>query len=227
MPDDDEQVRRLLADARHAGPVPEDVADRLDRVLADLRDGSDGAVRTTAPPADLAAARRRHRARTWLVAAAALVAVAVGVDRFGLPSAGDHGSDTSSAGSAETGADGQEGAGAAADGSPGLSGGAGAPAPLSADRFTDQVRRLRTRAVAPAERGLVAGSAAPSESGRRLFPPGTCPTRRWGAGTVVPVRYGGTPGGLVYRSPRGDTQVVDLFLCGHDEPTRSVTLRAP
>ena len=34
----EEQVRRLLADARHTEPMPDDVAARLDGVLADLPD---------------------------------------------------------------------------------------------------------------------------------------------------------------------------------------------
>jgi len=44
---------------------------------------------------------------------------------------------------------------------------------------------------------------------------------------VVAVRYAGSRGALVFRRPRGDTQVVDLYLCGRDEPTRSITLPAP
>lgn len=36
-PEQEDRMRRLLADARHDGPVPGDVVARLDRVLADLR----------------------------------------------------------------------------------------------------------------------------------------------------------------------------------------------
>ncbi len=54
-----------------------------------------------------------------------------------------------------------------------------------------------------------------------------CHTGRLGAGQKVPVRYDGERGWLVFRAPEGDTQVVDLYLCGHDEPTRSITLPAP
>ena len=85
MPDPDltppeEQVRRLLADARHDEPMPDDVADRLDRVLADLQDES----RRTPAPIDLAARRRRRIARNVLVAAAAVVVVGVGISRVDL-----------------------------------------------------------------------------------------------------------------------------------------------
>ena len=49
----EEQVRRLLADARHDEPMPDDVAERLDRVLADLHDEAPHAVPhppSTSPP---------------------------------------------------------------------------------------------------------------------------------------------------------------------------------
>ena len=54
-----------------------------------------------------------------------------------------------------------------------------------------------------------------------------CPPRGWGRGAAVPARYDGQPGVLVFRLVRGDTQVVDLFLCGGDQPERSITLPAP
>src|SRR5690242_21244414 len=74
---DDEQVRRLLAEARHTEPMPDDVAARLDGVLADLREAP-----AVTPPADgLAARRRRRTARNWLLAAAAVVVLGVGVNQ--------------------------------------------------------------------------------------------------------------------------------------------------
>ena len=80
----EEEVRRLLAEARHTGPTPPDVVARLDRVLGDL---SQEPVRT-APVVDLA--RRRRRVGTLLVAAAAVVAIGVGVGQvIGLQSGSD------------------------------------------------------------------------------------------------------------------------------------------
>jgi hypothetical protein len=117
--DADSQVRRLLAEARHTEPVPADVAERLDRVLADLtaaRQGDPDTGRqvepaTAVPVADLAA-RRRRRATTLLVAAAAVVAVGVGIDR--LTSSSTTSSSGSSSASADRagGAQQQSGAGA-------------------------------------------------------------------------------------------------------------------
>lgn len=83
-PEQAADVRRLLAEARHTDPMPDLVAARLDRVLAQLADGdgSHDPVRV-----DELASRRRRRASTLLVAATAIVAVGVGlgqvVDRAG------------------------------------------------------------------------------------------------------------------------------------------------
>ena len=114
---DDEQVRRLLADARHTEPMPEDVVARLDGVLADLA-GPSTAEHPECRPTDLAAVRRRHNVRTWLVAAAAVVAIGIGVNQVDLTSSATA-TTPSSAGSAQDsdaqpGADsGDSGAGAA------------------------------------------------------------------------------------------------------------------
>jgi hypothetical protein len=41
------------------------------------------------------------------------------------------------------------------------------------------------------------------------------------------VTFEGADAVLVYRTPADGTQRVDLFLCGDDVPTRTVTLPAP
>src|SRR5688500_8307111 len=80
-----EEVRRLLADARHSAPMPDDVANRLDTVLAELAEGSPDELEATPAPASAGgvvvslASRRRRRAATALVAAAAAVAVGIGL----------------------------------------------------------------------------------------------------------------------------------------------------
>ncbi|MCW2791044.1 MAG: hypothetical protein JWO76_142, partial [Nocardioides sp.] len=73
-PEQEREVRRLLADARHTEPVPGDVAARLDRVLAELAAGEPGPT-----PVTTLASRRRHRAVSVLVAAAAVVVVGIGL----------------------------------------------------------------------------------------------------------------------------------------------------
>jgi hypothetical protein len=239
-PTPEDRIRRLLADARHTEPVPDDVAERLDRVLADL--GPESAP--SPPPAvtDLAAARRRHRARTWLVAAAAVVAVGIGVDQIAqhdaLPSGSGSGggsttsSDRMSAGSAASGAEAPRTPGARRSevraGKQLRGYDAAAAVPLSGDRFAARVARLRDRPGFDRDLDRNSLAAAPhGEVDLQAGRVGRCRTADLGRGHWLAVRYDGAPGLLVYRPVRGDTQVVDLFLCGHAAPTRSVTLPAP
>lgn len=233
----EEQVRRLLADARHTEPMPEDVAARLDGVIADLAAGGAGGAERPRPPElprDLAAARRRRTARNLLIAAAAVVVVGVGVNQVDLTvSGGDEDNAASSAGG-DT-----EGAGRAADEAQpegqaatprdldGLDGAtlSVAPVRLTSERFGTQVRRLQDRRPATLSDSVASGAIRGHMDFDRLEAV-PCPTAGWGGGRFVIVRYDGDLGALVFRRVRGDTQVVDLFLCGSDEPARSVTLPA-
>lgn len=239
---DEEQVRRLLADARHTEPMPDDVAERLDAALADLSPETSAAdaVVGARRRVDLAAARRRRNARTWLVAAAAAVLIGVGVQQ--LPDLGmssddaDSASDQAVSGAADSADGGRRGAEHAP---------AEAPTVTSEDLprgfvrlhqgdFGGEVKRLRDRRPAldySPQAGVVAsdgylldGLRADKDSPLRSL---SCDSTGWGRGRVVAVTYEGEPGGLVFRRPRGDTQVVDLLLCGEAEPTRSITLPAP
>ena len=213
MPDDDaqdEQVRRLLADARHTGPIPADVADRLDGVLADLR--ADRPVRPAVT--DLAAARRRRRARAMLVAAAAVIVVGLGVNQLRGSTSGSDDQATSGGGDSvaaeeapqSSTADGFEFDGDDAESFP------SAAARVDSDDFGRAALQLRDQA---ADR-----SSAYSLTKAR------CTTRAPGAGTLVPIRYDGSPAILVYRPPRGETQVVDLYVCGREGVVRTITLPA-
>src|SRR4051812_28598855 len=100
-PDQEADVRRLLADARHEEPIPAEVGERLDRVLAGLSHDEPGAS-GVAPVIDLAARRRRRNAAAVLAGAAAVV-----VTGFGIGQGIDVGSsdDSSDATSADAGAD--------------------------------------------------------------------------------------------------------------------------
>src|SRR6478735_677668 len=117
MPNDDltpqdEQVRRLLSDARHDEPMPDDVAARLDEVLAGLRDDR--------PPVDVAARQRRRHVRSWVLAAAAVVVIGVGanqVDWSGMSMSGDD-ADGSASGAMEGGAN-DDGVAAPSEAAPG------------------------------------------------------------------------------------------------------------
>lgn len=226
----DAEVRRLLADARHTDPAPEDVVARLDRVLADLA-AEPSRVR---PVTDLAT--RRRRVTRMLVAAAAVVVVGVGVQQVVSTRSGSGNADAPSSTSLreETG-DNQDAAGADEQGVPesaaeaGPSDGAAAALPQSGEaglvrlrvrHFADDVAAHPTFGTA---RGTLTGGRATAFDAAGL----TCRADSWGRGTFVPVRYGRTPAVLVFRRALGETQVADLFLCGETEPARSVTLPAP
>src|SRR6266545_5271977 len=87
-PAQEDVVRRRLAAARHREPMPDDVAERLDLVIAGLHDrpgdqpgGADVAEPPVAPVVDLAA-RRRRRLTQGLVAAAFVVVAGVGATQL-------------------------------------------------------------------------------------------------------------------------------------------------
>ncbi len=44
---------------------------------------------------------------------------------------------------------------------------------------------------------------------------------------VLRARYEKAPAALVYHSPAGSTQIVDLYVCGSSKPIRSITLPTP
>jgi hypothetical protein len=220
----EEEVRRLLAETRHARPTPPDVVDRLDRVLDDLSRETDHA----APVVDLA--RRRRRAASLLVAAAVVGVVGIGVNQV-VNSQG--GAETQTSGAAES-------ADRGADPSPtkGVPGAAEsgeepvAPAPQDAQSKADLIELRRNRLAAglvDARRGLSSFDSkvldGPASADRAAG--AACGADAWGRGRFVPVSYGGTPAVVVFRRPVGDTQVAEVFLCGSAEPVRSVTLPAP
>ncbi|GEP39929.1 hypothetical protein NPS01_35920 [Nocardioides psychrotolerans] len=239
-PEQEERVRRLLAEARVEEPIPGDVAGRLDRVLARLADGE-----PDHDPAEVVelASRRRRKVTTLLVAAAVVVAVGVGASQLS-PDRFDTSADSATSGSVPE-STGQEelldsGAAGSAD--------AEVPAPAEAPPapfnesgeasayalemarptrirpafFGDDVARVRSRlarsslsAQSPTDRGDVSADAARSSM---------CEPAAWGPGDLYVVRYVGNPAVLAFRPAAGDTQVVDLLQCGTADILRSVTL---
>ena len=217
----EEEVRRLLAEARHTGPTPPDVVARLDTVLEDLAQEPS----VPAPVVDLA--RRRRRVGALLVAAAAVVAVGIGLGQVITGQSGGEASQAGDAGLADRAE--REAAQPEAQPNETQSNGAEKPtevAPLEdrvtlssvrPDHFADDLTAARRQKASFSNKADSANEAAGA----------LCSADSWGSGRFVPVRYGKTPAVLVFRRPVGDTQVVDLFLCGSEEPVRSVTLPAP
>jgi hypothetical protein len=212
-------VRRLLADARHTGPMPDDVATRMDAVLADLaRTPADGRVAADPQVASLAVHRRR-RAAGLLVAAAAIIVGGVAVAQQ-LPHEGASSSPTAG-GASETphAAAGDTGNGHEATpprnytpsalGSVQLRQGRVVVHPLSFGTDALAGRALMQSKTAHAARADAAGTScvhAPTDS------------------RLLKAVFRRAPAVLVYHRPAGSTQVVDLFVCGSTQPLRSVTL---
>ena len=220
---EEEEVRRLLAAARHTGPTPPEVVARLDAVLDEL--GSEPS--RAAPVVDLA--RRRRRAGSLLVAAAAVVVVGIGVGQVVSPQGGGDAAESGAATSQQ-----DRGEAAAQPKPQGGDGEEAAPAPVESDPLAD---RAKLRVVRPDELtdDITAARQAARDSNDFSYQEKSangvagalCSADSWGEGRFVLVRYGKTPAVLVFRRPLGDTQVVDLFLCGSEQPERSVTLPAP
>lgn len=224
-PEEQERVRRLLVDARHTEPMPQDVAARLDRVLADLARGEEVA------PVTSLAARRRRRAATMLVAAAAVVVVGIGLGQvLGTGSGSDSSADRSvpAAQDAPGGSQAESsGAGGGADSlAPSDGEGQAAKAPEFALREPVQVRPRHFARDAREVQRTLDRIGATDDTGRAAHP-FECAPGDWGAGRLVPATYAGQPSVLVFRAVSGDTQVVDLFPCGGSEALRSITLPAP
>ncbi len=222
-PEQDAQVRRLLADSRHADPMPGDVVARLDRVLAGLADEPARAA-TVVRLAD-----RRRKATRLLVAAAAVVAVGFGGSQVldGLGGADMEASSSADEDSAPESAE-DPANGATADDAPG-----GESEPQSTPSDRARLAKVRVQAFADDAAALRDGRgvyALDGQNGVEVdddLAAAVCPTGSWGAGRYVAVRYAGDPGWIVFRRPQGDTQVADLFLCGSELARRSLTLPYP
>jgi len=229
----DDELRRLLADARHDDPVPDDVAARLDRVLAGLAD-EDQLQRPRV--VDLATARRRRRARNLLVAAAAVVAVGVGLGQLDLSSSGGDSDGASS--SADAGGSGELESAASAAPSDDLAAAedraedragdldsvvvAAEPVRIGDDDFSELAR---TQAQAPPAAEPLQDAEAGAGAARRSW--FDCRKASFGRGRLVAVEYRGSSAVLAVRPPTGDSVVVELLQCGTATVLRSATVPLP
>lgn len=223
-PADEAAVRRLLADARETGPVPPEVAARLDARLADL-------VAEREPPADVVplAARRRRRAGALLLAAAAVVVGGVALGQYSPSGDGDSSGADTAADSAVDRTDQGAGraeapeAGAFDEATPGNSDGltlrktGETAARVRPDHFAADVKALRR------SHQLAASLDDSALAVPRDF---HCKRADFGPGLLVGVRYGDQPAVVAYRPPTGDTQVVEALQCGTGDVLRSTTVPA-
>lgn len=231
--DEEEAVRRQLAAARHTEPMPADVAGRLDDVLAGLQAARAKQPEGTAAPESNVvplASRRRHRIAQGVVAAAAVVAVGVGVTQVlgnVSTSSDDSGGDAPAVASRDDAADSGSATREQApnESSPSadyqLDGAltkayATAPAVRSAS-FQRDVARL-----APFQR-----TAAESERSLLRLTDQCGPTSPPAGHDALRVRYDDQPAILAFRAPVDGKQRVDLYLCATGARERSATIDQP
>ncbi|MGH3345714.1 MAG: hypothetical protein ACRDO4_01915, partial [Nocardioides sp.] len=104
----------------------------------------------------------------------------------------------------------------------------GEPAPSEAQT---RVARIRPQSFAADTEKLRDGARTTQLNGASrdysALTDAICTTGAWGSGRYVAVSYAGDPGWIVFRRPQGDTQVADLFLCGSELASRSLTLPYP
>jgi hypothetical protein len=221
-PQQEEQVRRLLAEARHDDPIPADVADRLDLVLADLsRD--EPAAEGRAGVVDLAARRRRRNAAALLAGAAAVIvagfAVGQAVDVNG--SGGDAGGSAAEpANRDQASSEAQPPAGGAdAGGEEELA--AAPPLRLS----SKHLERDLTEQLPAAADSSIAKDTAPEAL--VSFRCATAAPEAYGVGRFFAAYYDGLPAVVALRPSADGTQQADVLECGTAARLRSVTLPRP
>ena len=229
-------VRRHLASARHTEPMPDAVAERLDRVLVGLaseRKPAPSDHPAVRPVSDLAARRRWRRGAQLLVAAAAVVVAGVGLSQLPGPSSDDDagGGSASSAqdnSAMERGPSGGPDDKPLADASP-----TGPDQPEGGDVALSRLPVIRPdhfRADVARPHQLAAETTADYSLAKRIALRASCPVAAKGERTLV-VTYAGALAELIYRTPTDDGQRVDLYRCeGRDGTSgyvRSVVLPSP
>ena len=218
------EVRRLLADARHIEPMPDDVVSRMNDALAGLAE----------PPASqpierdgviLIDARRRRRVAGLLVAAAAIVVGGVVIAQHvqhGAPSSAGSQADAASGASEST----QGLVPQSNDGSEHSTNGGDTAKAAHSLRMRDGrvvIRPRRFSADALRSRDLLTAATADQFALKAVR---GCPDVPADA-DLVAAEYQRAPAALVFRRAQGGSQVVDLYVCGSPRPVRSTTQPAP
>ena len=226
-PEQESAVRQLLAEARHDVPIPSDVADRLDTVLAGLsRDepGSSG----VAPVIDLAARRRRRNAAGVLAGAAAVIVagfvgaqvIDVSSDDAGSPTSADSNADRDSQSDDQAGAAAPEsGDHSAEDGAPEATAGQ-PPLILRSKHLASDVEDQLLSYETASGQVRAPGYAALSAVGCTPVPPPS----KFGSGELFPALFDGTPAVLALRPPADGVQLADVLACDTAASLASVTI---
>ncbi len=221
-------VRRLLAQARHDAPAPDEVVARLDDALAWLV-AERGAAPLPAAEADRApvvdlGARRRRRVGVALLAAAAVVVGGVALGQ-GLPSgSGDAGSASAGGDMATSQEDAPSDERDASDSAGGAESQATSPQAKQAtsvptlstsdDHLAQELRRLEPRTGA-------------RRNPLTLDAPDAFCVSGIGPGRRLAAEVNDQPGVVIYRPRSGDAQQVALYICGDGEAVLTLFLPLP
>lgn len=215
-PAQEEAVRRRLAAARYTEPLPDAVAERLDRVLVGLAEERTPAVMIG--PVTHLAAHRRRRAAQLLVAAAAVVVAGFGIGQLvgGQGGAGEESAGSSDTalqrgvdafGKSDTPAPNEANVPSASDGALDLS---GLPV-IRPDHFRFDVAGTARKSYYATGTDAVAADCRAPVTGER----------------TLAVAYRGTLATLIYHAPEDDIQRVDLYRCDPPGFVRSVVIPGP
>lgn len=227
---EEQAVRRQLAAVRHTDPMPVEIAGRLDDVIAGLQSERVERAEPAESPAPNVvplASRRRHRIVQGLVAAAAVVAVGVGVTQV----LGNSSSDDD-AGDAQVSAENDDrsgvNSGAPTDGSPESTAPGGelvAPDPglyKTAPEVSSGSFQQDVTALSPTPGDPTGGAPGLQRMTRKCSL--TAPPEGYDA---LPVRYDGKPAILAFGELDQGRQRVDLYLCATGVRERSASVRQP
>jgi hypothetical protein len=215
-PEQESQVRRLLAEARHDEPIPAEVADRLDRVLGGLTRDEPGGP-GTAPVVDLAARRRRRNAAALLLGAAAVVVVGFAVGQVVGGGSGDSNSSSGGAVSADRSASSPERAPRGRPGHKAASPSDAVPEP----QLAGTVLRLRSTHLERDLRRQLGTLDAASNSARNdvqgfaaiACPQPRTPSSKFGLGELFPALFDDQPAIVALRPPVQGRQQADVLSC--------------
>jgi hypothetical protein len=229
-PEQESEVRRLLAEARHDEPIPIDVADRLDTVLAELSRDEPGSA-GVAPVIDLAARRRRRNAAALLAGAAAVIVAGFAIGQ-GIDVGSNDASDSASGSDVSADRAGQADDKAEAPGALEGGGSATPPSPALPQPTNPQVLQLTSKHLARDLNDQLYPYAASSDAVRGptaetlsvvgcTSPP---PPNKFGLGEFYPALYDHTPAVLALRAPADGRQRADVLDCGTADLLASVTI---
>jgi len=215
-PEQEADVRRLLAEARHDEPIPAEVGGRLDEVLAGLTRDDPGAP-GVAPVVDLAARRRRRNAAAVLAGAAAVIVAGFAVGQVIDVGSNDAGSSSSnSAADAERNASSDQ-----ASRSPGLHDQSanpteGPPAPSAAAPTLLRLSSAHLERDLRTQLGALEGASGSTRSPAEAFAAVGCepvPASRFGHGELFPALFDDQPAVVALRPPAQGRQQADVLTC--------------